>query len=458
MGMMRGNLSEITIPDRHVTVMGLGYVGLTLAVVMAEIGFTVDGIEIRPQVVEDLKRGQPHFSEPGLTGRLAAVLATGRLRISERIPAGTTATVYIVTVGTPLGADGHARLDMIESVTAEIGQHLQANDLIILRSTVKLGTTEGLVRQTLERTGKPFDLAFCPERTIEGNALMELQMLPQIVGGITSKAALRASQIFQHMTPTVVRVSSPMTAEMIKLVDNAQRDLHFAYANEVAHICDAIGVSGTEVIQAGKLGYPRTNLAWPGPVGGPCLEKDPYILAESGAAMGFTAALTLTARKFNQALLNNTADFIAEYIAERQNGKAGGSVVALLGIAFKGKPATDDLRGTTARPILDRLRERLPGATFRSYDPVVSLDAQAAFGLQPCPSLADAFLGADLAVILNNHPVFTHMPLAELGDTMRRPALIYDYWNHFERHRLALPQGVNYAALGNHWAARAESA
>lgn len=448
-------LDEIAIADRHVTVMGLGYVGLTLAVVLSEIGFTVDGIEIRRAVVEDLKRGIPHFHEPGLQGRLAAAVATGRLRFHEKIPAGTASTVYVVTVGTPLGPNGTARLDMIESVTAEIGQHLKAGDLVILRSTVKLGTTESLIRKTLEKSGKAFDLAFCPERTIEGNALAELQSLPQIVGGATPKAAMRASQIFQIMTPTVVRVSSPMTAELIKLVDNAQRDLHFAYANEVARIADAIGVSGTEVIRAGKLGYPRTNLPWPGPVGGPCLEKDPFILAESGTQWGFNAALTLTARKFNIAVLADTADFVADFLGAQVKKKP---VIALLGIAFKGKPATDDLRGTTARPIFDRLRERHPDAEFRGFDPVVTPIAMEAFGLKPMATLEDAFAGADAAVILNNHPVFSFMPLAELAASMGRPAMVYDYWNHFERNRLSLPKGVRYAALGNHWAASVDAA
>ena len=143
-----------------------------------------------------------------------------------------------------------------------------------MRSTVKIGTTRNLVHPVLEASGKRFDLAFCPERTVEGQALEELRWLPQIVGGETLDVTVRAGQLFQFLTPTVVRVSSVETAEMVKLVDNSQRDVHFAYSNEVARVCDVIGISAAEVIQAGKRGYPRTNLPMPGPVGGPCLEKD----------------------------------------------------------------------------------------------------------------------------------------------------------------------------------------
>ncbi len=133
----------------------------------------------------------------------------------------------------------------------------------------------------LQEVGVPFEIAFCPERTIEGNALAELRRLPQIVGADKVETAMRATRLFMETTPTVVRVRSIEAAEMVKLIDNTSRDLIFAFSNEIAQACDAVGVSAIEVINAGKLGYPRTNLPLPGPVGGPCLTKDPYILAQS---------------------------------------------------------------------------------------------------------------------------------------------------------------------------------
>lgn len=220
--------------DRKVCVLGLGYVGLTLAVVMADVGFHVLGVEIRDTVLDSLAHGKAHFHEPGLEERLQRVIRTGHFRCVREIPADWDGSVFIITVGTPLGTNGRARLDMIENVSREVALNLKDGDMVIMRSTVKLGTTRKIVTPILNGPNRQYDFAFCPERTLEGKALVELRQLPQIVGGMTRGAAVRASQLFQFITPTVVRVSDVETAEMIKLIDNAQRDVAFAYANEVA--------------------------------------------------------------------------------------------------------------------------------------------------------------------------------------------------------------------------------
>ena len=283
--------------DRDVCILGLGYVGLTLAVVMADVGFRVTGVEIRQDICDLVKQGHAHFHEPGLEEKLRRVVQNGSLICENRVPANYHGTVFIITVGTPLDDNGLTRMDMIENVATEVSRNIKNGDLVIMRSTVKLGTTRKNILPILKQSKSSFDIAFCPERTLEGRALLELRQLPQIVGGIDNQATLRAAQIFQNLTPTVVKVSNIETAEMIKLVDNAQRDVAFAYANEVARGCDAIGISAAEVIISGKLGYPRTNLPMPGPVGGPCLEKDSYILAESLDEYGILPEITLAARK-----------------------------------------------------------------------------------------------------------------------------------------------------------------
>lgn len=436
-------------PDRVVCIMGLGYVGLTLATVMVEVGFEVWGIEVRADLVRQMKDGQAHFSEPGITERLSRAVRNGRLKLFQTIPENCPATVWIITVGTPMGGDGRARLDMIESVSREVGANVKDDDLVIMRSTVKIGTTREMVRPILAASGKRFGLAFCPERTVEGQALEELRWLPQIVGGETLDVAVRAGQLFQFLTPTVIRVSSIETAEMVKLVDNSQRDVHFAYSNEVARVCDAIGISAAEVIQAGKRGYPRTNLPMPGPVGGPCLEKDSYILAESVERYGIRPEMTLAARVINE---RQPAEIVAALLAQagRMGGLPARPVIAMLGIAFKGRPATDDLRGTTARPLLATLREAFPDAVFRGFDAVVPAAAQRAFGLEPAPSLTDAMAGAHLAIIHNNHPVFASMPLEALADGMARPGIVYDLWNNFSQGSVLMPEGRVYLCLGSH--------
>jgi nucleotide sugar dehydrogenase len=416
---------------------------------MASVGFRVWGIEIRPNVVSDLRKGRPHFHEPGLEEQLQRVVESGALTIHGSIPPECDATVFIITVGTPLGADGRARLDMIENTSREVAAAMPEGALVVLRSTVRLGTTRDVVAPILKASGRAHDLAFCPERTLEGAALVELRTLPQIVGGASLQATVRAAQLFQFVTVTTVRVTDLETAETVKLVDNTQRDVHFAFSNEVARICDAIGVSAAEVINVGKLGYPRTNLPLPGPVGGPCLEKDPYILAEGLERYGIVPEITMAARRLNEAQPGQSVAAIKQAVTRlRDLPKA--PVIALLGVAFKGRPATDDLRGTMARPILEALKEQFPGATFRGYDAVVAAEAIREFGLSPAGSPSEAFAGADIVVIANNHPVFAAMPVETLSTTMATPAVIYDFWNTYYGRSLRLAPGTCYMALGSH--------
>lgn len=435
--------------DRGVCVMGLGYVGLTLAVAMADIGFEVVGVEIRGSVLDSLAKGKAHFYEPGLDKKLQKVMKSGNLKLSEDIPKSWQGSVFIVTVGTPLDAEGRSRIDMIENVSRQVATKLKSNDLVIMRSTVKLGVTSKVVMPILESAQFEYDLAFCPERTLEGNALAELRSLPQIVGGASYSAGIRASQLFQFLTPTVIRVSDVETAEMIKLIDNSQRDVAFAYANEVARACDAIGVSAVEVIQAGKLGYPRTNLPMPGPVGGPCLEKDPHILAEGLRELGIAPAISLAARRVNENQPTEVVNYL-DSLASDLYGFSSKPIITLMGIAFKGKPATDDLRGTMAKPVLMSLREAFPNGKFRGYDPVVSDADIVGFGLEARSTLEEAFENASLVIIMNNHDIFGNMPIEDLAKGMKNPAIVYDFWNFFKTLDLNLPDGVIYSALGSH--------
>lgn len=442
-----------SFPDRRVCVLGLGYVGLTLAAVLADVGFTVLGVEPRREVLARLADGRAPVREPGLEELLARVVARGDLRCADRIPADVDATVFIVTVGTPLDERGAVRLDMVENAVRDVAAHLRDGDLVIMRSTVGLGTTRTVVAPILAATGRRFDLAFCPERTVEGQALAELRQLPQIIGGAGPSATVRAAQFFQFLTPAVVRVSDVETAELVKLVDNVHRDVLFGFANEVAAICDAVGVSAREVIASGRYGYPRTDLAQPGPVGGPCLSKDPHILVQSLVAWGITPIITAAARQTNEELPRRVVTHLRR-LADDCPGFPDDPVISLLGLAFKGRPATDDLRGTVAAPVLAALRAAFPRARFRGYDPVVDREDVAAFGLEPAPGLTAAFEGANLVLVLNNHPAFAEMPLGSLAARLAAPGVVYDCWNTAAARDLHLPPGTRYVALGGHGVAR----
>ena len=443
----------MTVPegyaDRRVTVIGLGYVGLTLATTLAEVGFQVTGVEVRQDVVEELRAGRPHFHEPGLEPRLTRVVNERRLEIATTVDGAGDSRVYVITVGTPLDDDGRVRLDMVERAAKEVASVLSDGDLVIMRSTVKLGTTTDVVKPILETAGRNFDLAFCPERTLEGQAMEELRWLPQIVGASTHDANVRAAQLFQFVTPTVVKVRDIESAELIKMIDNTSRDVHFAFSNEIARVCDAVGVSAAEVIRAGSLGYPRTQLPLPGPVGGPCLSKDPHILVESLELAGLQPELTRAARRINERQPVEIADYLRS-VTSAIDGFPDRPVVALLGIAFKGRPPTDDLRGTMARPILTALRDVFADAEFVGFDAEVGHDELRAFGLEPRASAEEAMAGANLVLLLNNHPVLAALPLEAAAARMARPGFVYDLWNMFSLQELNLPAGLGYAALGGH--------
>lgn len=444
---MSSNIPD-EFPDRTVCIVGLGFVGLTLAAAMAEVGFDVVGIEIRQEVREALANKRAHFHEPGLTDHLVRAIDRGRLSAHARIPADCKATVFIITVGTPLDAQGRVSMAGIKNCAEEIASRLKDGDLVILRSTVQIGTTRSIVGPILAATGKSFSLAFCPERTVEGQALRELRFLPQIIGASDSRTATRASMLFGRLTPTVVRVSDPETAEMIKLIDNTKRDVMFGFANEVARMCDAIGISAAEVIRSGRFGYSRTDLPMPGPVGGPCLSKDSHILGASLAPYGVTPEITLAARRVNERQFEEIAAFLGK-LAAATPALPKAPRIAVLGIAFKGQPETDDVRGTTAIALRAGLISHFPGAALIAFDPIVEPDALAALGFAPAASLEEAFAGAHIAIVHNNHGAFSRMPVERLAARMARPGVIYDCWNNFIDQPLALPEGVSYLALGS---------
>jgi UDP-N-acetyl-D-mannosaminuronic acid dehydrogenase len=430
-----------------VGIVGLGYVGLTLATVLAEAGNSVIGIEKRKDLVEMTNEGVPHFTETGLPDALAGITRSQKLVAAEQFDDSFTCDTYIITVGTPLSPGGVARVDMIEAAARDIAANMRDDALVILRSTVKIGTTRDVVAPILAASGKKFDIAMCPERTLEGKALQELRELPQIIGADDPAVADRAAGVFRKLTNSIVQVTSIETAEIIKLVSNTFRDVQFAFANEVARVCDAFGVSAHEVISSGKLGYNRTNIPLPGLVGGPCLEKDPHILMESARTRGISLEITSAGRLVNERQPHETVDFINSEIERR--GLSAPLKISILGMAFKGQPETSDLRGSMSIKVLDALKKAHPNAEIGVYDPVTPQDVLvsefpdeltfARFG--------DAVSGASVVVIANNHPSLGTISPRTINEFMSPDGFVYDYWNHFS-HLPTSELGDSYFAVG----------
>jgi UDP-N-acetyl-D-mannosaminuronic acid dehydrogenase len=432
-----------------VGIVGLGYVGLTLATVLAEAGYSVIGVEKRPDLVEMTNQGIPHFTETGLPDALSGVTRFKKLVAAERFDNSFACDTYIITVGTPLSPDGVARVDMIEQAAREIAENMPDGALVILRSTVKVGTTRDVVSPILAASGKKFDIAMCPERTLEGKALQELRELPQIVGADDPAVADRAAAVFRRLTSSIVQVADVETAEIIKLVSNTFRDVQFAFANEVARMCDAFGVSAHEVISAGKLGYNRTNIPLPGLVGGPCLEKDPHILMESARTRGISLEITSAGRLVNERQPEETVQFISSEIDRRDLAASGSLKINVFGMAFKGLPETSDLRGSMSIKVLDALKKAHPNAEIGVYDPVTSPEVLASeFPDERIYNrFGDAVSGASVVVITNNHPSLGTISPRTISEFISPNGFIFDYWNHFS-HLPASELGDSYFAVG----------
>jgi UDP-N-acetyl-D-mannosaminuronic acid dehydrogenase len=311
-----------------------------------------------------------------------------------------------------------------------------------------VGTTRDVVSPILAASGKKFDIAMAPERTLEGKALQELRELPQIVGADDQAVADRAAAVFRRLTNSIVLVSDIETAEIIKLVSNTFRDVQFAFANEVARVCDAFGVSAHEVIASGKLGYNRTNIPLPGLVGGPCLEKDPHILMESARTRGIELEITSAGRLVNERQPEETVQFICSEI-DRRDLAAGPLRINILGMAFKGLPETSDLRGSMSIKVLDALKKAHPNAEIGLYDPVSSPEVLASEfpDERVFNRFGDAVSGASVVVIANNHPALGTISPRTIVEFISPNGFVFDYWNHFS-HLPASELGDSYFAVG----------
>jgi len=432
---------------RHVTVVGLGYVGLTLAATMAEAGFQVTGVEVMDSVRESLLEGKPHFHEIGLEALFRHHLGKN-LEIVPEPPRASE--IYIIAVGTPIRADHSPVLEHLQEAAKQVGEVLSHGDLVVLRSTCPVGTSRNVVLPILEKTsdmrcGRDFYLAFAPERTVEGKALFELRTLPQIIGGFDRNALDMATSLFRELTTQIITVSSLEAAEMVKLVNNSFRDVTFAFANELATVCESYNLNTSEVVRAANEGYPRNQVpvASPG-VGGPCLIKDPYIFVEAARMAGIQRSLTLHGREINEAMPALIVKKIVRHLG--QIGKAPErSVFFFIGFAFKGEPETSDMRDSTTLEVLNLLKPC--SSEVRGYDPVISSSEIEQLGVKAC-TITDGFEGADCAILLNNHRSYAQIDIYTCLAGMNRPALYVDCWNIFSPEDVKQIDGITYLGMG----------
>ena len=341
-------------------VVGMGYVGLTLAATLHEHDISSCGVDVADDVARGINNGAPHFFEEGLVPLLRRQLQNNFYCETE-IPSDCSIRTYIVAVGTAVRRKA-PEFRELSSAARAVGRVLKRGDLVILRSTVPVGTTREYVIPLLEKisglvAGDDFFVSFAPERTVEGRALHELKTLPQIVGGLNEKSVKMTQEIFNSFAPRCIVVGSLEEAEMIKLLNNTYRDFNFAFANEFALACDALNIDATRVIKAANDGYARDPIPLPSPgVGGYCLTKDPHLLSYSTRQRGYTMRLPLWARRVNESMPGYVYSQIEKFFNLYHKG-GGVRHISILGFAFKGTPPTSDMRFSPTLDVVALLKE-----------------------------------------------------------------------------------------------------
>ena len=346
---------------RKICVIGLGYIGLPTAALLANKGFQVEGVDIKESIIETINNGDIHIVEPGLDKYVKKAVENNHLHAS-RTP--SNADIFIIAVPTPFHEGYVPNIDYIIAATKMIAPFLKENNIVILESTSPVGTTEKM-EQTLREEGidtSKIYISHCPERVLPGNIMKELVQNDRIVGGINHKSTTETIKFYKNFVKGEIFATDANTAEMAKLTENSFRDVNIAFANELSMLCDKLNINSLELIRLANR-HPRVNILNPGPgVGGHCIAVDPWFIIHKDPK---NAKIIKTAREVNiyktkwviKKIKNVALDF------EKTNG--GKPIIGCFGLAFK--PNIDDLRESPALYIAEQLK--LDGYKILAVEP-----------------------------------------------------------------------------------------
>jgi UDP-N-acetyl-D-mannosaminuronic acid dehydrogenase len=388
-----------------VGVIGLGYIGLPTAAILASADIKVVGVDVNPRTVEAVNRGDVPFVEPDLATYVAGAVTKGTLRAAAT---PEPADAFIIAVPTPFTGDHEPDLSYIKAAAQAVAPQLRGDELLILESTSPPGATEKMAQWVLEvrpdlsldgSDGRPvLHFAHCPERVLPGRVMIELVTNDRIVGGLTPQAAEMAKALYSVFCQGEILLTDAVTAEMAKLVENSFRDVNIAFANELSLIADKLEIDVWELIRLANH-HPRVNILQPGPgVGGHCIAVDPWFIVDADPEQ---ARLIRTAREVN--------DGKPEWVIGKVEQAVAGieaPTIAALGLAFK--PDIDDLRESPARRIAARLADEFAGGTVLAVEPhIEELPAELANRRNvELADLDDALKRADVVVVLVDHAAF----------------------------------------------------
>lgn len=402
----------------RIGVIGLGYVGLPLAVEFGNAGFTVVGIDLDKNKCEAINAGTSYIADVP-SDSVSSLVTADRLRaVSDLGAAGGLDTINIC-VPTPLRKTRDPDMTYVLSAARLVKEYLQPGMLVILESTTYPGTTEEIVRNILEETGLragiDFFLAFSPERVDPGNLKWNTKNVPKVVGGLTPDCSALAAELYGASIDRVVQVSSPRTAEMVKLLENTFRAINIGLVNEMALMCDRIGIDVWEVIDAAATKPFGFMPFYPGPgLGGHCIPIDPFYLSWKVKEVGFEARFIELAGQVNASMPRYVVDKVADALNEQGKSIKGANIL-VMGVAYKSN--VDDVRESPALDVITLLVKK--GANVTYHDPFVShVDAEhSALGrrLDSVPYSREAVAAADCVVVATAHKSFDYVELVEVA-------------------------------------------
>lgn len=389
-----------------VSMIGLGYIGLPTAAVIASRGVRVIGVDVSIKAVETINSGRIHIVEPDLDALVHEVVRQGKLRATTTVE---QADAFLIAVPTPFKEEHKPDLSYVEAAARSVAGVLKKGDLVILESTSPVGTTEQLAAWMAEvrpdisfpqQAGENADVnvAYCPERVLPGKVIQELVENDRVIGGMTEKCAKRAQSLYRIFVRGECVITNARTAEMCKLTENSFRDVNIALANELSLICDELNIDVWELIKLANR-HPRVNILQPGPgVGGHCIAVDPWFIVDSAPD---SARIIRTARLVN----DGKPEFVIEKVLEAVRGLSN-PVIACLGLAFK--PDIDDLRESPALEITKSLVEKNIGRIL-AVEPNIEELPESLAGHAELVGVEEACNVADIIVILVDHRQFLEM-------------------------------------------------
>jgi UDP-N-acetyl-D-mannosaminuronic acid dehydrogenase len=414
---------------RKVCVLGMGYIGMPTACMLANNGYEVLGVEINSEIINKLSSGQIHIEEPDLEKIFLKAFKNKSIRVSIKVE---KSDVYIIAVPTPLNKKNKADLSFVISAANMIKDSVSKGCMVILESTSPPGTTRNIVgdiiyKESNLKAGEDYFLSFCPERVLPGKIVYELVNNDRVIGGINEDSAKKAEELYRSFVKGEIYLTGLEEAEFVKLAENTYRDINIAFSNELSVICEKYGINVWEVIKFANM-HPRVKILNPGPgVGGHCIPIDPWFILEN---INMKDSLIEKARNINNAMPLKIAEKVVDILKEYKNPK-----VTFFGVSYKEN--VGDIRESPAVVIYNELTKK--GIDVSAFDPIADNFKY------PLSNLEDSLKDSDMLLLFVGHDEFKKVSLGRIKSLMRNKN-IFDTRNFFDKKEVS-ESGCNYYSI-----------